>query len=134
LKLETLNLHGLNVNEAREKTLKNIDWALRHGVDVLVINHGKGRHSESGVSVLKTEIRKMLKENEELKKQGYRVIFGESEHPIALSYNEGNTLVVAKGLEMEHIGGRVQQERNQRIFSEEAKQNRKAGKRLRRDR
>lgn len=134
MKVETLNLHGLNVSEAREKTRQNIKWAIAHGVDVLVINHGKGHHSSTGFSVLKTEIRKMLKEDNMLRENGYRVINGESDQPIALTYNEGNTLVVARGMESQFIGGRVQQEKNQRIFSEEARRERKSGKRRRGDR
>jgi len=134
LKVEVLNLHGLNLNEAREKTLQNIDWAIKHGVDVLVINHGKGHHSSSGFSVIKTEIRKILKEDNSLRENGYRVIYGESDLPIALTYNEGNTLIVARGMESFYIGGRVQQEKNQRIFSEEGKRDRKAQKSWRKNR
>ena len=134
MKIEVLDLHGLNINESREKTQQNIDWAIRHGVDVLVINHGKGHHSKVGLSVVKSEIRKMLKEYLALKENGYRVIYGESDLPIALTYNEGNTLIVARGLESEYIGGHVQQDKNQRIFSDDGKQDRKAQKRWRRDR
>ena len=134
MKVEVLNLHGLNLNEAREKTLQNIDWAIKHGVDVLVINHGKGHHSSSGFSVIKTEIRKILKEDNSLRENGYRVIYGESDLPIALTYNEGNTLIVARGMESYYIGGRVQQEKNQRIFSEEGKRDRKAQKSWRKNR
>ena len=134
MKVEVLNLHGLNLNEAREKTLQNIDWAIKHGVDVLVINHGKGHHSSSGFSVIKTEIRKILKEDNSLRENGYRVIYGESDLPIALTYNEGNTLIVARGMESFYIGGRVQQEKNQRIFSEEGKRDRKAQKSWRKNR
>ena len=134
MKVEVLNLHGLNIKESREKTQQNIDWAVKHGVDVLVINHGKGRHSSAGFSVLKAEIRKMLKEDSTLKENGYRVVWGESNLPIALTYDEGNTLIVARGMETEYIGGQAQQKKNQRIFSDEAKQDRKAGKRWRRDR
>ena len=134
MKVEVLNLHGLNIRESREKTQQNIDWAVKHGVEVLVINHGKGRHSSTGFSVLKAEIRKMLKEDSTLKENGYRVVWGESDLPIALTYDEGNTLIVAHGMETEYIGGRAQQEKNQRIFSDEAKRERKAGKRWRRDR
>lgn len=133
MKLETLDLHGLNIQESQAKTRQNIDWAVKHGVDVLVINHGKGRHS-GGFSVLKAEIRKMLKEDDSLAANGYRIINGESDYPIALTYNEGNTLIVRRGMESEHIGGRVQQEKNQRIFSDEARRNRKASKRQRRKR
>jgi len=132
LKVEIINLHGLNLNEAQEKVRQNLDWGIKHGLEVLVINHGKGLHS-SGFAVLKTEIRNMLKEDKALRESGYRVIYGESNLPIALTYNEGNTLIVARGLENEHIGGRTQQQKNQRIFSEEGKQTRKAHKRWRHD-
>ena len=130
VKIETLDLHGLNAAEAREKTNKNIRWAIDHGVDVLVINHGKGHHS-SGFAVLKSEIRKMLKEDPSIRENGYLIVFGESDQPVALSYNEGNTLVVARGMESQFIGGRAQQERNQRIFSEDSRQERKSHKRRR---
>lgn len=133
MKIETLDLHGLNVAEAREKTQKNVQWAINHGVEVLVINHGKGYHS-GGFAVLKSEIRKMLKEDPLIREKGYRVILGESDQPIALTYNEGNTLVVARGLETQYIGGKTQQERNQRIFSDESRQGRKASKRRRNER
>jgi len=128
LKVENLNLHGLNLQEAREKTRQNIDWVMGHGVDVLVINHGKGHHSANNFAVLKTEIRKLLKEELIPSDSGYRVIYGESDWPIALSYDEGNTLIVARGRENDSIGGQVQQEKNQRIFSEEGRASRKAQK------
>jgi len=130
VKIETLDLHGLNAAEAREKTHKNIRWAIDHGVDVLVINHGKGRHS-SGFAVLKSEIRKMLKEDPSIRENGYLIVFGESDQPVALTYNEGNTLVVARGMETQFIGGRTQQERNQRIFSDDSRHERKSHKRSR---
>jgi len=76
----------------------------------------------------------MLKEDQSLKENGYRVIYGESDLPIALTYNEGNTLIVARGLESEYIGGHVQQDKNQRIFSDDGKQDRKTRKRWRKDR
>lgn len=125
MKVENLNLHGLNLQEARQKTRQNIEWSIGHGVDVLVINHGKGHHSANNFAVLKSEIRKMLKEDPLLSESGYRVIYGESDWPIALSYDEGNTLIVARGLEKEFVGGKAQQEKNQRIYSEEGKAARK---------
>ncbi|NLN88200.1 MAG: Smr/MutS family protein [Syntrophomonadaceae bacterium] len=130
MKIETLDLHGLNAAEAREKTNKNIRWAIGHGVEVLVINHGKGHHS-SGFAVLKSEIRKMLREDPFIRENGYRVVYGESDQPVALTYNEGNTLVVARGMESQFIGGKAQQDRNQRIFSDDSRRQRKAGKRRR---
>lgn len=134
MKVETLDLHGLNVKEAKEKTRKNIDWLLKHGIDVLVINHGKGLHSSHNFGVLKSEIRKYLKEELLYKNSDYLIIYGESDAPVALAYNEGNTLVVARGVEKQYLGGKVQQEKNQRIFSDEGKQARKHAKNIRKQR
>jgi hypothetical protein len=131
MKVETLDLHGLNQQEARTKIQQNLNWMFSHGVDVLVINHGKGHHSSNSFGVLKAETRKYLKENSDLANAGYRVILGESDFPVALSYDEGNTLVVARGIEHEYIGGRVQQEKNLRIFSEEGRTARKNSKTIR---
>ncbi len=131
MKREQIDLHGLNLNEAITKVNQNIDWAVNHNVELLVINHGKGHHSERNFSVLKTEIRKMLKENTDLQENGYRVIWGESNFPVALGYDEGQTLIVARGKEGELVGGRAEQNRNQRIFSDEVRQERKARKKMR---
>lgn len=134
MKVETLNLHGLNAVEARDKTRLNIDWAIKHNVDVLVINHGKGLHSSGGFAILKSDIRKMLKEEEStLRENGYIVVYGESNQPIALTYDEGNTLIVTRGLQSEFIGGNSQQERNRNIFSEEGRLDRKAQKNWRKN-
>jgi hypothetical protein len=130
MKVEELNLHGLSVEEALEKTRKNLQWCLKHGVDVLDINHGKGYHSERNFSVIKTEVRKMLRQEEAIRENGYKVIYGESDLPIALSFDEGHTLIVAAGQEKEYLGGKKQQEKNQRIFSEEARKIRKSQKGL----
>lgn len=125
MKIETLNLHGLNIEEALQKTRHNLDWCLRHGIDVLDLNHGKGHHSSLGFSVIKQEIRKMLKENQSIKESGYKIVYGESPLPIALSFDEGHTLIVARGLENELVGGAKQQEKHKQVFSKEAQQKRK---------
>ncbi|MDD2619353.1 MAG: Smr/MutS family protein [Syntrophomonadaceae bacterium] len=128
MKVETLNLHGLNTAEALQKTRHHLDWCLQHGIAVLDLNHGKGHHSSLGFSVIKQEIRKMLKEEKAIKESGYKVIYGESDLPIALSFDGGHTLIVAKGLEKEYIGSRKQQEKNKQIFSKEGQQKRKHAK------
>ncbi|HBQ24965.1 MAG TPA: hypothetical protein DD791_01105 [Syntrophomonas sp.] len=125
MKVEQLNLHGLNIEEAMEKTKKNLDWCMNHGVDVLDINHGKGHHSDRGFSVIKIEIRKMLRQEESLKENGYKVVYGESDLPVALGFDEGHTLVVAAGKEKEYLGGKRQQEKNHQLYSDEARKNRK---------
>lgn len=128
MKVEQLNLHGLNVEEAVEKTRKNLQWCMGHGVDVLDINHGKGHHSDRGFSVIKMEIRKMLREEESLKENGYKIVYGESDLPVALSFDEGHTLVVVTGKEKEYLGGKRQQEKNHQLYSDEAQKNRKSYK------
>lgn len=128
MKVEHIDLHGHNLKEAMEKVSKNIDWCIHNGIPVLVINHGKGHHSQSGFPVLKSEIRKMLKESTALREAGYKVLYGESDFPITLTFNEGQTLIVARGYEKEYIGGQNQQTKNKRIYSKEGKQERKAYK------
>lgn len=133
MKIENLNLHGLSIDEALSKTRQNLAWCLEHGVEVLDINHGKGHHSQLGFSVLKQEIRRYLKEEKLLKEYGYRIVAGESELPVALTFDEGHTLIVMRGREDDYLGGRSQQERNKRIFSSESRQQRKAQKTMRKD-
>ncbi|MDD2587161.1 MAG: Smr/MutS family protein [Syntrophomonadaceae bacterium] len=125
MKVEQLNLHGLNVEEAVEKTRNNLQWCMNHGVEVLDINHGKGHHSDRGFSVIKMEIRKILRQEESLKENGYKVVHGESDLPVALGFDEGHTLVVAAGKEKEYLGGSRQQEKNRQLYSDEARKNRK---------
>ena len=131
MKIENLNLHGLSLQEAKEKTRKNVNWIFQHRVDLLVINHGKGLHSSNNFAVLKSEIRKFLKDELILNHSDYLIIYGESDFPIALTYNEGNTLLVARGLENQFLGGKNQQEKNKEVFSEEGKKARKNSKSLR---
>ena len=53
MKSEILDLHGCNRREALDKLRSSLAWCLDHGVAVLVINHGRGLHSEHGLSVVK---------------------------------------------------------------------------------
>lgn len=131
MRVETQDLHGITLEEAIQKTRQSINWCLRHGVDVLVLNHGKGHHSDRGFSVIKKQIRKILKEDEILRGTGYKVVYGESNLPIALTFNEGNTLIVARGKENEYLGGKNEQEKNKRVFSDESIKERKAQKKMR---
>ncbi len=133
MKFESLDLHGLNVDEALLKTRQNLSWCFQHQVAVIDINHGKGRHSQLGFSVLKQEIRRYLREESMLKEYGYRIVPGESDLPIALSFDDGHTLVVLRGYETDYLGGRSQQEKNKQVFSAEGRQQRKAEKNLRKD-
>ncbi len=128
MKVETVDLHNLNLSEALAKAEKNLLWSMEHQVDVIDFIHGKGLHSERRFSVIKQELRRYLKNNALLKDSGYRVVPGESDLPIALGFDEGHTLVVARGLENEYLGGRRQQEKNQLLFTKEGRQVRKNAK------
>jgi hypothetical protein len=130
MKVESLNLHGLSLEEALQKSQQNLEWCIKHGVDVLDLNHGKGHHSKRNFSVLKQEIRKMLKDNKYIKESGYKIIYGESDIPIALEFDEGHTLIVIRGKESEYIGGKKQQDKKQEIFSNTGRQQRKVQKNL----
>lgn len=130
MKIEYLNLHGLGLEEALEKVKQNISWCLHNGVTVLAINHGKGHHAQRGFSVLKQEVRKYLKNEPLLKEYGYKIIYGESDYPVALTFDEGVTLIVHPEAEKNHIGGKKQQEKNQAIFSVDSKKQRKNAKNI----
>lgn len=128
MKVERVDLHGLSLEEALEKASRNLDWCLKNGIDVLDINHGKGHHSSRSFSVIKKEIRIMLKGNSNIQDNGYKIIYGESDLPIALTYDEGHTLVVARGLENQYLGGKREQQKNQVVFSAQGKKERKLHK------
>jgi len=130
MKIETLDLHGLSVEEAKEKIIKSLNWCINHDVDVLDINHGKGYHSSRNFSVIKQEIRRLLKKCDSIQAHGYKIVYGESDLPISLTFDEGHTLVVAKSLTKQYIGGKKQQEKNKIIFSTQGKKVRKKQKRL----
>ena len=129
MKMETVELHGLDLVSAMEKAEKNLNWCLTHGVEVIVFNHGKGHHSANGLSVIKQELRRRLKGHPLVEEYGYRVLYGENDLPLTLTFNEGQTLVAAPGCADEYIGGRSQQEKNRLIYSEEGRRVRKQAKR-----
>ncbi len=128
MKLEIIDLHNLSREEAWHKVEVNINWCIKHNVDVIDIIHGKGHHSQYNLSVIKQEVRKKLKSLPSLQESGYRVIYGESNSPVTLTFDEGHTLLIKKGLENNYIGSAKQQSKNKIIFSEEGKRIRKEQK------
>lgn len=132
MKIENLDLHGIGLEEALDKAQNNLRWCLEHGVEVLDINHGKGYHSDRNFSVIKQEIRRWLKSEILLAEYGYIVVHGESNLPVALSFDEGHTLVVSRGREHDYIGGEKQRFRNELLFSPEGKKQRRVQKKNRR--
>ncbi len=128
MKIETVDLHNLGLSEAMAKAEKNLLWCIDDEVAVIDFIHGKGLHSERRFSVIKQELRRYLKNSDLLKDSGYRIVPGESDLPIALSFDEGHTLVVKRGLEKEYLGGQRQQQKNQLLFSQQGRQVRKNAK------
>ncbi len=128
MKIETVDLHNLSLSDALAKAEKNLIWSIEHQVQVIDFIHGKGLHSDRRFSVIKQELRRYLKNSDLLKDSGYRIVPGESDLPIALSFDEGHTLVVKRGLEKEYLGGQRQQQKNQLLFSQQGRQVRKNAK------
>lgn len=128
MKVEKIDLHNLSLEEALRKVEINLHWCIDNGVDVIDIIHGKGHHSNFNFSVIKKEVRQILKNDMSLRESGYRVILGESNSPVALAYDEGHTLIVIKGGENNYIGGAKEQQKNRIVFSEEGKRIRKEQK------
>lgn len=128
MKVEKIDLHNFSLEEALSKVEINLQWCINNGVDVIDIIHGKGHHSNLNFSVIKKEVRQLLKNDAHLQECGYKVIFGESSAPVALTFDEGHTLIVAKGSENNYIGGTKAQQKNRIVFSEEGKKIRKEQK------
>jgi hypothetical protein len=89
--METIDLHGLNRNEAQEKMEKGLDNALRSGEYVVRIIHGQGKHSEV-FPVLKSFVRHWLKESEFAAHHIKYIFRGEDGSPYTTP-NPGETLV-----------------------------------------
>ena len=128
MKVEKIDLHNVNLEEALRKVEINLQWCINNSVEVIDIIHGKGHHSNLNFSVIKKEVRQLLKNDAHLRECGYKIIFGESSAPVALAYDEGHTLIVAKGSENNYIGGTKAQQKNRIVFSEEGKKIRKEQK------
>jgi DNA-nicking Smr family endonuclease len=56
-----LDLHGLTVADARERTRRFIDASRHRGGRSVCIVHGRGAHSAGGVSKLKQQVRACLR-------------------------------------------------------------------------
>lgn len=125
MKIETIDLHNLNLEEALRKVEMNLQWCIDHNVDVIDIIHGKGRHSQQNFSVIKQEVRRKLKNESRWGEQGYKIIPGESNYPVALTFDEGHTLIVYRGKESDYIGGAKTRQKNKIVYSEEGKKMRK---------
>jgi len=57
---DTLDLHGLNSDEARKLLLEFLHNSTQHGLRHVCVIHGKGWHSDGGEGILKTRTRHWL--------------------------------------------------------------------------
>ena len=57
---DEIDLHGLQVSEALERTRQRIESCLKTGQTRLVIIHGKGSHSVDGIAKIKPAVQAML--------------------------------------------------------------------------
>ena len=93
--METINLHGLGLAEARARLPEALAEARRHGERVVRIIHGQGKHSES-FPVLKSFVRRWLEESETARREVAMVFRGEDGSPYTPP-NAGETVVVLRG-------------------------------------
>jgi hypothetical protein len=94
--MEEINLHGLNLEEARHQLENRLDSACRHGETVIRIIHGQGKHSEY-FPVLKSFVRRWLIESEFARLKVDSVFRGEDGSPYTVP-NAGETVIVLKGV------------------------------------
>ncbi|HHU51160.1 MAG TPA: Smr/MutS family protein [Firmicutes bacterium] len=93
--METIDLHGLTLEEAKEKLEKRLLSADKYGARVVRIIHGQGKHSEF-FPVIKSFVRRWLEESVFAQERIESVFRGEDGSPYT-SVNPGETIVVLKG-------------------------------------
>jgi Smr domain len=127
--METINLHGLSLTEAKEKLIQGLEGAFRCQEQVVRIIHGQGKHSEV-FPVIKSFVRHWLVESEFGRQQVATVFRGEEGSPYTTP-NAGETIIVLK------IAGKNQIFDNAPLITfdeEEAREARRNSKSLRADR
>ena len=92
--METIDLHGLTLEEAKEKVAKGLEGAYQHHEQVVRIIHGQGKHSEF-FPVLKSFVRHYLEESEFGRQKVAAFFRGEDGSPYTTP-NAGETVVVLK--------------------------------------
>lgn len=92
---ETINLHGLNLAEARARLADGMDAARARAGRVVRIIHGQGKHSEV-FPVIKSFVRRWLEESEFARMHVETVYRGEDGSPYTRP-NAGETIVVLRG-------------------------------------
>ena len=116
--METLDLHGLTLEAAKEKVAQFLEGAHLHGEPVVRIIHGRGKHSEA-FPVIKSFVRHWIKESEFAREKIAMVFRGEDGSPYSLP-NPGETIVVLK------VSGMTEVVENQDLISFDEEEEREA--------
>lgn len=125
--MDTIDLHGLNKEQARERMIGCLEGAIRHQTKVVRIIHGQGKHSQD-FPVIKSMVRQWLDESEFAREHVESVFRGEEGSPYTRP-NAGETIVILRGeAETSHQTPEVDWE------DEEAWEARKNAKGMRADR
>jgi hypothetical protein len=123
--MNSIDLHGLSLAEARQKLETGLQSALGRREPWVRIIHGQGKHSEV-FPVIKSFVRRWLKESEFALQYIESVFPGEDGSPLT-SPNAGETIVLLRGAE-------VPVSKKEPDFSEEEfEEARRNAKRLRAD-
>ncbi|NLW55911.1 MAG: Smr/MutS family protein [Firmicutes bacterium] len=95
--METIDLHGLSLEEAKIRLEKRLLSAFHYGEKVVRIIHGQGKHSEF-FPVIKSYVRHWLEESEFARQYVETYFRGEVGSPYTRP-NPGETVVLFKGTE-----------------------------------
>jgi hypothetical protein len=93
--METIDLHGLSLEEAETQLEQRLSSAYQYGEKIVRIIHGQGKHSEY-FPVIKSFVRRWLKESDFSKEYIESVFRGEDGSPYTMP-NPGETVVLFKG-------------------------------------
>ena len=125
--METIDLHGLSLEEAKERLEMRMRSAERFGEKVVRVIHGQGKHSEV-FPVIKSYVRRWLEESDFAREYVESVFRGEDGSPYT-KINAGETVVLLKGA-AELVGGEPELDWEE----EEERESRKLAKGQRADR
>ncbi len=93
--METIDLHGLSLEEAETRLEQGLTSAYQYGEMIVRIIHGQGKHSEY-FPVIKSFVRKWLRESEFSKEYIESIFYGEDGSPYTRP-NPGETIVLFIG-------------------------------------
>jgi Uncharacterized protein conserved in bacteria len=92
--METIDLHGLSLEKAKEKVVQDLENAYQYQEQVVRIIHGQGKHS-AVFPVIKSFVRHWLLESEFGRQKVAAFFRGEDGSPYTVP-NAGETIVVLK--------------------------------------